>query len=55
MYGHATGSRPCSIIGSDLRPRSDRQGIRSVARGTFPPVTFGVTENEDHVYLFAPD
>jgi HSP20 family protein len=29
-------------------------GIRSVARGTFPPANIGVTENEVHVYLFAP-
>ncbi len=29
-------------------------GIRSVSRGTFPPTNVGVTENEVHVYLFAP-
>jgi HSP20 family protein len=34
--------------------RNDRQSIRSVARGTFPPVNVGVTEDEVHVYLFAP-
>jgi HSP20 family protein len=34
--------------------RADRQGIRSVARGTFPPANIGVTEAEVHVYLFAP-
>jgi HSP20 family protein len=28
--------------------------IRSVSRGTFPPANVGVTENEVHVYLFAP-
>ena len=25
-----------------------------MARGTFPPVNIGATENEVHVYLFAP-
>jgi HSP20 family protein len=29
-------------------------GIRSVSRGTFPPTNVGATENEVHVYLFAP-
>jgi HSP20 family protein len=33
---------------------SGRQGIRSVARGTFPPANIGVTESEVHVYLLAP-
>lgn len=33
---------------------TDRQAIRSVARGTFPPTNIGVTEEEVHVYLFAP-
>lgn len=30
------------------------QGIRSVARGTFPSANIGVTKEEVHVYLFAP-
>lgn len=29
-------------------------GIRSVARGTFPPINVGATENEVRVYVFAP-
>jgi HSP20 family protein len=29
-------------------------GIRSVARGTFPPINVGATQDEVHVYLFAP-
>lgn len=29
-------------------------GIRSVSRGTFPPINVGATEHEVHVYLFAP-
>jgi HSP20 family protein len=33
---------------------TDRQGIRSVTRGTFPAANIGVTEDEVHVYLFAP-
>jgi HSP20 family protein len=35
-------------------PSSAPAGIRSVSRGTFPPTNVGVTENEVHVYLFAP-
>jgi HSP20 family protein len=35
-------------------PRSTPTGIRSVARGTFPPINVGATDNEVHVYLFAP-
>ncbi|MGA2023486.1 MAG: Hsp20/alpha crystallin family protein [Steroidobacteraceae bacterium] len=38
------------IFGRSTRPA----GIRSVSRGTFPPTNVGVTENEVHVYLFAP-
>ncbi len=34
--------------------RGAAPGIRSVARGTFPPANIGATENEVHVYLFAP-
>ena len=34
--------------------RGGAPGIRSVARGTFPPANIGATENEVHVYLFAP-
>jgi HSP20 family protein len=34
--------------------RGSAPGIRSVARGTFPPANVGATENEVHVYLFAP-
>ena len=29
-------------------------GIRSMARGTFPPINVGATQDEVHVYLFAP-
>ncbi len=35
-------------------PSTALAGIRSVSRGTFPPTNVGVTENEVHVYLFAP-
>ncbi len=35
-------------------PSTAPAGIRSVSRGTFPPTNVGVTENEVHVYLFAP-
>jgi HSP20 family protein len=35
-------------------PSTVPAGIRSVARGTFPPTNVGVTEHEVHVYLFAP-
>ena len=35
-------------------PSTAPAGIRSVSRGTFPPINVGVTENEVHVYLFAP-
>jgi HSP20 family protein len=38
------------VFGPSTRPA----GIRSVSRGTFPPINVGVTENEVHVYLFAP-
>ena len=29
-------------------------GIRSVVRGTFPPVNVGATQDEVHVYLLHP-
>lgn len=35
-------------------PSTVPAGIRSVSRGTFPPTNVGVTDNEVHVYLFAP-
>ncbi|MGA2562364.1 MAG: Hsp20/alpha crystallin family protein [Steroidobacteraceae bacterium] len=35
-------------------PRSTPADIRSVARGAFPPTNVGSTDNEVHVYLFAP-
>jgi HSP20 family protein len=35
-------------------PRSAPADIRSVARGAFPPTNVGSTDNEVHVYLFAP-
>ena len=35
-------------------PSTVPAGIRSVARGTFPPTNVGVTDDEVHVYLFAP-
>ena len=35
-------------------PSTVPAAIRSVARGTFPPTNVGVTENEVHMYLFAP-
>ena len=55
MYGHATAFETLfDELDRMFGRRSDRQGIRSVARGTFPPVNVGVTENEVHVYLFAP-
>jgi HSP20 family protein len=38
------------VFGPSTRPA----GIRSVSRGTFPPINVGVTENEVRVYLFAP-
>ena len=34
--------------------RRTDQGIRSVARGTFPPANIGITKDEVRVYLFAP-
>jgi HSP20 family protein len=34
--------------------RSGPAGIRSVARGTFPPVNVGATQDQVDVYLFAP-
>jgi HSP20 family protein len=34
--------------------QSGPAGIRSVARGTFPPINVGATQDEVHVYLFAP-
>jgi len=62
MYGNATAfealfdefRRMEQGIDQMLGRRADRQGIRSVARGTFPPANIGVTEDEVHVYLFAP-
>lgn len=36
------------------RWRLPQSGIRSVARGTFPPVNAGATADEVDVYLFAP-
>jgi HSP20 family protein len=35
-------------------PSTVPAGIRSVARGTFPPINVGVTEADVQVYLFAP-
>jgi HSP20 family protein len=31
-----------------------QSGIRSVVRGTFPPINVGATPDKVHVYLFAP-
>jgi HSP20 family protein len=62
MYGNATGfetlfdefRRMEQGIDQLFGRRTDPQGIRSVARGTFPPANIGVTEDEVQVYLFAP-